>query len=41
MTLVDTSSWVEALRAGGNAEVRERVRELILAPGCVVRPGPY
>lgn len=35
MTLVDTSSWVEALRAGGNVEVRERVRELILAGQAV------
>ena len=35
MTLVDTSSWVEALRANGDAGVRERVRELILAGKAV------
>ncbi len=35
MTLVDTSSWVEALRAGGRVDVRERVREVILAGEAV------
>lgn len=30
MTLVDTSSWIEALRKAGDAAVRERVRGLLL-----------
>jgi hypothetical protein len=33
VTLIDTSAWVEALRKGGHAETRERVRSLILQ-GC-------
>lgn len=31
MVLVDSSSWIETLRAGGNAQVRARVTELVLA----------
>ena len=30
MILVDTSSWIEALRSQGNPEVRERVRQLMM-----------
>jgi hypothetical protein len=30
VTLVDTSSWIEALRSRGRAEVRERVRKLLI-----------
>ena len=30
MTLVDTSSWIEALRSDGISEVRQRVRKLLL-----------
>ena len=29
MTLIDTSSWVEALRKDGNEDVRERVRKIM------------
>jgi predicted nucleic acid-binding protein len=29
LTLIDTSSWIEALREKGSIEIRERVRELI------------
>ena len=29
LTLIDTSSWIEALRRGGRAEVRERVARLM------------
>jgi predicted nucleic acid-binding protein len=35
MILVDTSAWIEQLRAGGRAEVRQRV-EAILASGEAV-----
>ncbi len=35
MTLVDTSSWIEALREKGRADIRERVRKLILAGEAV------
>jgi predicted nucleic acid-binding protein len=30
IVLVDTSSWIEALRYSGRADVRERVRNLLL-----------
>lgn len=30
VTLVDTSSWIEALRSQGNPEIREKVRQLML-----------
>ncbi len=30
MTLIDTSSWIEALRKSGDKDVRERVRALLL-----------
>ena len=30
MTLVDTSSWVEALRSDGSSDVRQRVRQLLI-----------
>ena len=30
VTLIDTSSWIEALRVSGDKEVRERVRSLML-----------
>ena len=30
LTLIDTSSWIEALRTSGNAEVRNRVKELLM-----------
>lgn len=30
MTLVDTSSWIEALRPDGNSGVRQRVRRLLI-----------
>ena len=30
MTLIDTSSWIEALRKDGKEEVRDRVRKLLL-----------
>jgi len=30
VTLVDTSSWIEALRKSGNQKVRERVRTLLV-----------
>ena len=30
MTLVDTSSWIEALRPDGNPGVRQRVRRLMI-----------
>ena len=30
VVLVDTSSWIEALRSSGRADVRERVRVLLL-----------
>lgn len=30
MVLVDTSSWIEALRAKGDASVRERIKTLIV-----------
>lgn len=36
MTLVDTSSWVEALRVDGEEEVRERVRRLLLRGEAVL-----
>ena len=29
MVLIDTSSWIEALREDGNTEVRERVRSIL------------
>ncbi len=35
MTLVDTSSWIQFLRRGGNAVVKQRVRDL-LKDGSVV-----
>jgi predicted nucleic acid-binding protein len=35
VTLVDTSSWIEALRADGNSVVRERVRNLLIAGDAV------
>ena len=35
MTLVDTSSWIQFLRRGGNATVKQRVRDL-LKDGSVV-----
>jgi predicted nucleic acid-binding protein len=28
--LIDTSSWIEALRSSGRAEVRERVKDLLI-----------
>ena len=31
MRLVDTSSWIEQLRRGGDAAVRERVEALLMA----------
>lgn len=31
MLLVDSSSWIETLRVGGNPRVRDRVAELLLA----------
>jgi predicted nucleic acid-binding protein len=31
MTLIDTSSWIEALRKDGKPKVKERVREIILS----------
>jgi predicted nucleic acid-binding protein len=31
MLLVDSSSWIETLRVGGNPRVRARVAELVLA----------
>jgi len=30
IVLIDTSSWIEALRSSGRADVRERVRNLLL-----------
>jgi predicted nucleic acid-binding protein len=30
VTLVDTSSWIEALRSDGSPEVRQRVRRLLI-----------
>ena len=30
MTLVDTSSWIEALRSNGSERIRERVRQLLM-----------
>jgi predicted nucleic acid-binding protein len=30
MTLVDTSSWIEALRRSGDPKVRDRVRRLLI-----------
>jgi predicted nucleic acid-binding protein len=30
IVLIDTSSWIEALRSSGRADVRERVRGLLL-----------
>lgn len=30
MTLIDTSSWIEALRRDGRADVRDRVRKLLV-----------
>lgn len=30
VTLIDTSSWVEALRKSGRSDVRERVRNLLI-----------
>jgi predicted nucleic acid-binding protein len=33
LTLIDTSSWIEALRRAGRAEVRERVANL-MREGC-------
>ena len=30
IVLIDTSSWIEALRSSGRADVRERVRDLLL-----------
>ena len=30
LTLIDTSSWIEALREKGSVEIRDRVRELIV-----------
>jgi len=35
-TLVDTSSWVEALRKDGRQDVRARVHDLILAGDAVL-----
>ena len=35
-TLVDTSSWVEALRRDGREDVRARVRDLVLAGDAVL-----
>lgn len=34
--LVDTSSWVEALRAGGSGDVRSRVQEILVSGQAVV-----
>lgn len=34
-TLVDTSAWIEALRAEGNEEVRDRVRRLLASGDAV------
>ncbi len=31
MTLIDTSSWVEALRRDGQANIRDRVRKLMVS----------
>lgn len=31
MVLVDTSSWIETLRIGGNAQIRERISGLVVA----------
>jgi predicted nucleic acid-binding protein len=30
MTLIDTSSWIEALRRDGRADARDRVRKLLI-----------
>ncbi len=38
MTLVDTSSWIEALRKGGNARITEKVKKLILEGEAAVCP---
>jgi len=34
LTLIDTSSWIEALRTQGNAQVRQRVKSLMLEEGA-------
>ena len=36
MTLVDTSAWIDALRADGNQEVRRGVAELLTAGQAVL-----
>ena len=36
IVLVDTSSWVEALRSGGKEPVRERVHKLLIDARAVV-----
>ncbi len=36
IVLVDTSSWVEALRSGGSEAVRERVHKLLIDARAVV-----
>jgi len=36
MTLIDTSSWVEALRVNGDKTVRNRVRDLLLQTDAVL-----
>lgn len=38
MTLVDTSSWIEALRKNGDKAVTEKVKKLILDGKAVVCP---
>ena len=30
LILIDTSSWIEALRTSGAAEIRERIREIMI-----------
>ena len=38
MTLVDTSSWIQYLRRGGEAEMKEKVRSLLLDGAAVLCP---
>lgn len=38
MTLVDTSSWIQYLRRDGEAEMKEKVRSLLLDGAAVLCP---
>jgi predicted nucleic acid-binding protein len=38
MTLVDTSSWIQYLRCDGEAEMKEKVRSLLLDGAAVLCP---